>query len=88
MSVIPLRQRTPTEIVDASLQLFRIEPLQFITASALIYVPWIVVQLAFGINATSTEPLSTTQTFISLLGTIAVYVLVGGSFPYPYILLN
>jgi hypothetical protein len=78
MSVIALRQRTPTEIVDAALQLYRLEPVQFITASALIYVPWIVVQLAFGINATSAQPLSSTETMISLIGTIAVYVFVGG----------
>jgi hypothetical protein len=78
MSAIPLRQRTATELVDAALQLYRLDPLQFITASALIYVPWIVVQVALGINTASTAPLSIATTIVSLAGTMIVYVFVGG----------
>lgn len=81
MSVIPLRQRSSTEIVDAALQLYRREPLQFIMASAMIYVPWIVIQLALGINTTRTASPSTTTTFaafFALIGTFIVYIFVGG----------
>ncbi|MEO7083279.1 MAG: hypothetical protein ABI442_11495 [Gemmatimonadaceae bacterium] len=78
MSAIPLRQRTPTEIVDAALQIYRLEPLVFLTASALIYVPWIVVQLAFGITGNPTEKLSLTAAIVAALGTVVVYIFVGG----------
>jgi hypothetical protein len=43
MSDISLRSRSSTEIVDAAFQLYRREPVPFITAVALIYVPWLII---------------------------------------------
>ncbi|HTE47413.1 MAG TPA: hypothetical protein VK636_19375 [Gemmatimonadaceae bacterium] len=78
MSDIPLRQRSSTEIVDAAFQIFRREPLQFIAASALIYVPWLVLQLLIGVNIDPGIRPTTNQIIVSLIGSLVVYTFAGG----------
>src|SRR5438445_13774191 len=78
MSEIPLRQRSPTEIVDAAFQVYRREPLQFIVAVALIHVPWLAIRLMLGIGLDDTTAPTTTQTLVFFFGSIVVYTLVTG----------
>jgi hypothetical protein len=49
MTDIALRPRSPTELVDAAFQLYRRDPIPFITGLALIYVPWLVIAAASGL---------------------------------------
>jgi hypothetical protein len=49
MSDIALRPRSATELVDAAFQVYRRDPIPFITGLALIYVPWMVLLNATGI---------------------------------------
>jgi len=44
---LTLRSRSATELVDAAFQVFRKAPVHFIVAAAVVYVPWLVIQLAF-----------------------------------------
>ena len=48
MPDIALRPRSATELVDAAFQLYRRNPLPFVTAFALLYVPWMVVVAVTG----------------------------------------
>src|SRR5215467_10751786 len=77
MNEIALRPRSATEIVDAALQVFRRDPVQFILATAAVYVPWLVLRLVFDLGVSPTLP-----TFRQAAGIIAVavvaYALVGG----------
>jgi hypothetical protein len=56
MSNIALRPRSPTELVDAAFQLYRRDPIPFITGLALIYVPWLVVSAATGLAEVLADP--------------------------------
>ena len=49
MSDIALRPRSPTELVDAAFQLYRRDPLPFITGLASVYVPWLLIIAASGL---------------------------------------
>lgn len=51
MSDIALRPRSSTELVDAAFQLYRREPLQFIAALALVYVPGVMISTLIGVAA-------------------------------------
>jgi hypothetical protein len=46
MTELGLRPRSSTELVDAAFQVFRREPVSFIVAAALLYVPWLLIRLA------------------------------------------
>jgi hypothetical protein len=77
MSDISLRPRSSTELVDAAFQVYRRDPLQFITGLALIYVPWLVIAAAAGLVRTSDNA----QLFPGLgwaLGSLVTYTLAGG----------
>ncbi len=76
MSDLPLRQRTTTELVDVAFQVYRRDPLQFILGAALIYVPWMILQLAIGIQATVLP--TPTQLVITMIGGSLVYAFAGG----------
>jgi hypothetical protein len=52
MTDLALRPRSSTELVDAAFQVFRRTPVQFIVAAALVYVPWLVIQLVFDLEIT------------------------------------
>ena len=50
MADLGLRPRSATELVDAAFQVYRRAPLQFMVALAVVYVPWLVLQLVFGVE--------------------------------------
>jgi hypothetical protein len=54
MSDIALRPRSPTELVDAAFQLYRRDPLPFITGLASIYVPWLLIVATTGLASMMT----------------------------------
>lgn len=54
MSDIALRPRSPTELVDAAFQLYRRDPLPFITGLASVYVPWLLIIAASGLSSMMT----------------------------------
>ena len=43
MTDLGLRPRKATELVDAAFQLYRREPLQFIIALGIVYIPWMII---------------------------------------------
>lgn len=67
MPDIALRPRSPTELVDAAFQLYRAEPVPFITAMALIYVPWQLIIAMSGMADIMTG------TAVSTTGSMDVY---------------
>ena len=77
MADIALRQRSATELVDAAFQIYRRDPVQFILAGALIYVPWMVLRLALGIGLNGARPTMGTA-FIAAIGGALVYTFAGG----------
>jgi hypothetical protein len=83
MSEIALRPRSPTELVDAAFQLYRLEPLPFITALALVYVPWLVVAGVSGLAGGAALPAagalpSLQTTTLLVLGSLVVYTIASG----------
>jgi hypothetical protein len=77
MNDLDLRPRSSTEIVDAAFQLFRRSPIQLILASALVYVPWLVIRLVFDLGIT--DPLiGPNKTLALFAGLLVVYSVVGG----------
>jgi len=78
MTDLVLRPRSSTELVDAAFQVFRRTPIQFIVAAALVYVPWLVVQLVFDLEITGEELPSFSVLAVNLFAGMAVYVILGG----------
>lgn len=77
MNEIDLRPRSATEIVDAAFQLFRRNPTQLIVASALVYVPWLVIRLVFDIGITD-PMMGANKAYVLIAGTMVLYAVVGG----------
>jgi len=77
MTDLGLRPRKATELVDAAFQLYRREPLQFIIGLGIVYVPWMVIAGAFGLQSADVAP-TLTKTLINLVGGVLVYTLAGG----------
>jgi hypothetical protein len=77
MNEIALRPRSATEIVDAALQVFRRDPIQFMLATAAVYVPWLVLRLVFDLGVSPTVP-TLQQALVTLAAAVVVYALVGG----------
>lgn len=75
MTDLGLRPRKATELVDAAFQLYRREPLQFIIGLGIIYVPWMVISGALGIQS---ESPTLTKGLINAAGAVLVYTLAGG----------
>ena len=78
MTDLALRPRSSTELVDAAFQVFRRTPVQFIVAAALVYVPWLVIQLVFDLEITAERIPDFDVLGINLLAGIVVYVILGG----------
>ena len=78
MTDLALRPRSSTELVDAAFQVFRRTPVQFIVAAALVYVPWLVIQLVFDLEITGEQIPGFDVLAINLLAGIVVYVILGG----------
>ena len=78
MSELVLRPRSATELVDAAFQVYRRAPLQFMVAVAVVYVPWLVIQLIFNVSITPTNlPDSGQIAWLSLVG-ILIFAIAGG----------
>jgi hypothetical protein len=77
MSDLALRPRSATELVDAAFQLYRREPLQFIIALGVIYIPWMVLVGALGLTDPNT-PVTPANSVIRILGGVLVYTLSAG----------
>jgi hypothetical protein len=78
MTDLALRPRSSTELVDAAFQVFRRTPVQFIVAAALVYVPWLVIQLVFNLEITPNQLPGFDVLAVNFLAGIVVYVLLGG----------
>ena len=78
MTDLALRPRSSTELVDAAFQVFRRTPVQFIVAAALVYVPWLVIQLVFDLEIQSDRLPDFDVLGINLLAGVVVYVILGG----------
>jgi hypothetical protein len=72
VSDLALRQRSSTELVDATFQLYRKDPLPFLLAGAVVYVPWLLIRLVFGFGLGS-DTASVGETFASAIGILIVY---------------
>ncbi len=77
MSDLALRPRSATELVDAAFQVFRRDPVHFLVATALVYVPWLVVRLLSGIGLSGIP--SFRQVVWTAVAGLAVYALVSGA---------
>jgi len=78
MTDLGLRPRSATELVDASFQVFRRTPVQFIVAAALVYVPWLVIQMLFDLEITPQRMFDFDVLGANLVAGLAVYVILGG----------
>lgn len=78
MNELDLRPRSATEIVDAAFQLYRRAPMQLILASAIVYVPWLILRLVLDLGVTDQLPTLTTALAL-FVGTVVVYAAVGGA---------
>jgi hypothetical protein len=54
MTELGLRPRSATELVDAAFQIFRRDPVPFMTAAAIFYVPYLVIRLLLGADTVAT----------------------------------
>lgn len=72
MSDIALRPRSSTELVDAAFQLYRRDPVPFITGFAIIYVPWLIISVLTGM----TEAMQSGQfsSRIALAGLVGAFI--------------
>jgi hypothetical protein len=77
MNDLALRPRSPTELVDAAFQVFRRDPVQFIVATAAVYVPWLVVRLVLDLGVSTDLPTGRNAMW-ALLAALIVYAIVGG----------
>jgi hypothetical protein len=77
MTDLALRPRSSTELVDAAFQVFRRDPVQFIVATAAVYVPWLVVRLVFDLGISTDLPTGDRAVW-AVLAALVVYALVGG----------
>jgi len=78
MASIALRPRSSTELVDAAVQVYKRQPLLFILAAALIYVPWLFIRVALGIGFDQNALPTPTQSIVFTLSGILVYTFTGG----------
>lgn len=80
MSDIVLRPRSATELVDASFQLYRRDPLQFMVGLGLVYVPWMLVIALSGLTTTvrGGAPPSMGEGVILVFGGLLVYLFSNG----------
>ena len=78
MADLGLRPRSATELVDAAFQVYRRAPLQFMVALAVVYVPWLVLQLVFGVELDPNAFPSTSTILTILVGGVAIYAIAGG----------
>jgi hypothetical protein len=80
MADLALRPRSPTELVDAAIQLYRREPLPFIVAVALAYAPLLILLPVVGFGTVFLQNAATNVATILLVIAVGVvvYILVSG----------
>jgi hypothetical protein len=82
MSELALRPRSATELIDAAFQVYRRSPAPFMVAMALIYIPWLAIQLIFSINLPQSPDQFNAGTgrLIAISGVASIFIvaLVGG----------
>jgi len=74
-----LRPRSATELVDAAFQVFRRAPVQFIVTGAVVYVPWLVIQLAFNLGIQRDALPDLGVLLPNLVAGLIIYVILGGA---------
>jgi hypothetical protein len=74
VSDLALRQRSSTELVDATFQVYRKDPLPFILTGAVVYVPWLLIRLLFGFGL-GDQPTDIGETFAMAGGILVVYAI-------------
>src|SRR4051812_27006730 len=79
MDPLVLRPRGPIEIVDAAVEVYRRNPTHFMLVTAVVQVPWLVLQLVLLGNAPPTERIGTSLllslgTLVSQLFTTAIVI--------------
>jgi len=74
-----LRPRSATELVDAAFQVFRRAPVQFIVTGAVVYVPWLVIQLAFNLGIQRDALPDLDILLPNLVAGLIIYVILGGA---------
>lgn len=74
-----LRPRSATELVDAAFQVFRRAPVQFIVTGAVVYVPWLVIQLAFNLGIQRDALPDFGVLLPNLVAGLIIYVILGGA---------
>lgn len=79
MTDIGLRPRSATELVDAAFQVFRKAPVQFIVTAAVVYVPWLVIQLAFNLGIQRDTLPGFDVLGANLIAGLIIYVILGGA---------
>lgn len=72
MTEIGLRPRSATELVDAAFQVFRRDPVPFIVATAVFYVPWLLIRTVLDAPLVAGE-LDWPRMFVSTLFSLLVY---------------
>jgi hypothetical protein len=79
MTDLGLRPRSATELVDAAFQVFRRAPVQFIVAAAVVYVPWLVIQLVFNLQIQRDALPGFDILAANLIAGLVVYIILGGA---------
>jgi hypothetical protein len=74
---LALRPRSPTELVDVAFHVYRRDPIQFIVATAAVYVPVLVLRLIFDLGISADLP-TPGQAFFTGVASLAVFAVVGG----------
>lgn len=76
MDSITLRPRKATEIVDAAIEVYRRNPIHFVLLTAVVHVPWLIVQILFVAGRNEAEALS--MSILISAGTLVTYFIMSG----------
>lgn len=78
MTELSLRPRSATELVDAAFQIFRRNATPFMLASAVIYIPWLIINAFINPMTAAEVQLDPSRIFIWSLISIVVYSVAAG----------
>ncbi|HKP15322.1 MAG TPA: hypothetical protein VJT85_04630 [Gemmatimonadaceae bacterium] len=77
MASLALRQRSPSEIVDAAFQIMRAHFAQFVMCSAIGYLPWLVIDIVRASDPSRALDINIGANLLLLLGFWLVFALMG-----------
>src|SRR4051812_19818172 len=80
MESIQLRPRKPTEIVDAAIEVYRRNPLNFILLTSIVQVPWLILQIL--IVGDSKDAAAVFSSLLISLGARVCYFIMSGLIVY------